>query len=54
MKGIIPKNKRKIKENFPHLESEQRDIPIIYIRYWDDTVIYVGESVNFYSGRHQI
>ena len=52
MKGIIPKNKRKIKVNFPHLESEQRDIPIIYIRYWDDTVIYVGESVNFYSGRH--
>ena len=52
MKHIIPKEKRKIKINFPNLEFSSRKAPIIYIRYWNEEVVYVGETDDFYKGRH--
>jgi len=52
MKFLVPKDKRKVELNFPHLDLASTDIPIIYIRYWNNDVVYVGESANFYSGRH--
>ena len=52
MKHLVPKEKRKVELNFPNLDTTARSAPIIYIRYWNDEVIYVGESTDFYSGRH--
>jgi hypothetical protein len=52
MKHLVPKEKRKVELNFPNLDTTARSAPIIYIRYWNDEVIYIGESTDFYSGRH--
>lgn len=49
-KYIIPKDKRKIHVAYP--ENPGCMVPIIYIRYYKGIVIYVGETVNYYGGRH--
>ena len=52
MKHIIPKEKKKVEINYPGLEFSSRKVPIIYIRYWNEEVVYVGETDDFYKGRH--
>ena len=41
MKHIIPKEKKKVEINYPGLEFSSRKVPIIYIRYWNEEVVYV-------------
>ena len=52
MKHIISREKRKIEINYPAFEFSSRKVPIIYIRYWNGEVVYVGETDDFYKGRH--
>ena len=49
-KYIIPRDKKKIHVDYS--ENPGCSIPIIYIRYYKGVVIYVGETVNYYGGRH--
>ena len=50
MKHLIPKKDRLIKVNYP--KNPGCTVPIIYIRYYQGEVVYVGETVNYYGGRH--
>ena len=48
-KYIIPKKDRIIKVDFP--KNPGCYVPVVYIRYYKNIVIYIGETVNHYSGR---
>ena len=50
-KNLIPREKKIIEINYPKNESGE-GVPIIYIRYWKNVVVYVGETDNYYKGRH--
>ena len=50
-KNLIPREKRTVEINYPENESGE-GIPIIYIRYWKNVIVYVGETDNYYKGRH--
>ena len=50
MKHLIPKKNKIIKVDYP--TNPGCMVPIICIRYYQGTPVYVGETVNYYGGRH--
>jgi|TARA_Y100000034_G_C6852021_1_gene386615 hypothetical protein len=49
IKPIIPKKHRIIKVDYP--KNPGCEVPVIYIRYKKDIIIYIGETVDYYKGR---
>jgi len=34
------------------IQNKQKDFPVIYLRYLDNKLMYIGESYSFLKGRH--
>ena len=49
MKYLIPRKNKKIRVDYP---ENVGPVSIIYIRYHKGVCVYVGETVNYFSGRH--